>query len=82
MCAISKLGKIVIRLFWSRICGARLHAIYGDRELVVSLPGLRIIQSEVPLWVEQTVLDWAVEHRQELLAAGDRSRRFSLMPSY
>ena len=69
MPVISKLGRIVIRLLWSQICGARLHAIYGDGELVMSLPSLKIIQSEVPPWVREEVLAWAAEHRQELIAA-------------
>ena len=75
MPAIGKLGKIVIRLIYSRLLGVRIHAIYGDAELVLSAWPLKVVQGEAPAWVREQVCAWATEHQQELLAAWDRCQR-------
>ena len=72
MPAIGKLGKIVIRLFCSRLLGMRIHAIYGDTELVLSVWPLKVIQGEAPAWVREQVLAWAAAHERELLAVWKR----------
>ncbi|MBI2924928.1 MAG: DUF4160 domain-containing protein [Verrucomicrobia bacterium] len=68
MPVIARFYGIVIRMLCARALGARIHAFYGDSELVVSLWPLRIIQGDAPQRVSELVLEWARQHQQELLA--------------
>jgi hypothetical protein len=54
-------------MLFDRTFGIRLHAFYGDSELVVGLNPVRVIQSEVPAWVEAWVLNWVKYHQNEFL---------------
>jgi hypothetical protein len=72
MPVISKFYGIVIRMLGVRELGARFHAIHGDRELVVSIWPLKIIDGDAPQPVRKMVLIWAAQHQQELLAAWHR----------
>ena len=56
---IARFYGIVIRMLCARALGARIHAFYGDSELVVSLWPLRIIQGDAPQRVSDLVLEWA-----------------------
>jgi len=68
MPVISKFSGIVIRMLFIQPFGAHFHAIYGDNELMVGLDPIRIIQGSAPRRVRWMVLQWAVEHQEELLA--------------
>lgn len=71
MPVIAKFYGIVIRLLCVQSLGARIHAFYGDCELVINLPNLRIIQGEAPQKVKDLVLDWARRHYRELMLDRD-----------
>ncbi len=51
-----------------RTFGMRLHALYGNSELIIGLKPLRVIQGEAPAWVRDWAVDWARRHQRELLA--------------
>ena len=51
MPVLSKFNGIVIRMLLDRTFGMRLHAFYGDTELVIGLNPPRVIQGDVPAWV-------------------------------
>ena len=72
MPVIAKFYGIVIRMLCSRPLGARLHAFYGDTELVVGLFPLRIVQGDAPDRVREMVLRWAGLHQMELIAVWNR----------
>lgn len=72
MPVVAKFYGIVIRMLCVRLLGARIHAFYGDRELVIGLAPLRIIEGEVPSWVKNRVMAWAASHHQDLLNAWSR----------
>jgi len=72
MPVISKFCGIVIRMLFVRQLGARIHAFYGDCELVLSLWPLKIIQGDAPVHVRELVLNWAALHQRELLADWSR----------
>jgi len=65
MPVLAKFNGIVIRLLLAQTFGVRLHAFYGDAELVIGLNPLRIISSEVPHWVEAWVMNWVSQHEYE-----------------
>ena len=69
MPVLAKSRGIVIRTLIDRTFGRHFHAIYGDAELVIGLNPMRVIQGEVPAWVETWALDWVKVHQSEFLPA-------------
>ncbi|HEY9175048.1 MAG TPA: DUF4160 domain-containing protein [Verrucomicrobiae bacterium] len=69
MPVIARFFGIVMRLVIDRTFGMHVHAFYGDCELVVALNPLRVIQGDVPSWVQERVLGWLDLHERELLHA-------------
>ncbi len=55
-----------MRLVIDRTFGRRVHAFYGDSELVIGVSPVRVIQGDVPPWVREWALYW-VEHHQSKL---------------
>lgn len=68
MPVLAKFSGIVIRLMVGSTIGTRVHAFHGNEELVLGLNPLRIIQSEVPPWVEARVLEWVREHERQIVS--------------
>jgi hypothetical protein len=62
-------------MWFVRQLSARIHAFYGDHELVLSLLPLRVIQGDAPVRVRELVLNWAAQHQQQLLANWNRCQR-------
>ncbi len=58
-----------MRLLIDRTFGTRVHAFYGDSELVIGLNPPRVIQGEAPAWVREWSLDWLRQHQRELAFA-------------
>jgi len=79
MPVISKFYGIVIRILRAQGLEPRFHAIYGNSELVVSIWPLAVVQGDAPRRVREMVLEWAIQHQQELLGAWNRCR-FGQMP--
>ena len=52
-------------MLYDRTFGIHLHAFYDGSELVVGLNPVRVIQGEVPSWVEAWVLNWVRQHEAE-----------------
>jgi hypothetical protein len=72
MPVLSKFYGIVIRMLVIRPFVAHFHAIYDNTELVVAVNPVRIIQGDAPRRVRDMVLEWAMQHQQELLEAWNR----------
>lgn len=68
MPVIARFYGIVIRLLSLGSLGTRLHACYGDTEMVLDLASLRILQNNVQDGVKEQVIAWAKEHQNDLLA--------------
>jgi hypothetical protein len=47
------------------------HAIYGEREAVIDIRELQVTRGSLPRRALALVLEWAVEHRHELLEDWD-----------
>src|SRR5262249_53573194 len=67
MPVISKFYGIVIRILRAHGLEPQFHAIYGNSELVVSIWPLAVVQGDAPRRVREMVLEWAIQHQQELL---------------
>jgi hypothetical protein len=69
MPVVARFYGIVIRMLCVQLLGARIHAFYEGRELVIGLAPLRIIEGDAPCWVQNRVMAWAAKHHQDLLNA-------------
>lgn len=72
MPVIAEFGGVIIRLLRLRSLGHRLHAFYGDDELVVDLAELRVVEGLLPERIGRQVMEWARQHRLEILRAYPR----------
>ena len=71
---ISKFYGITIRMFFHPSLCARFHAFYGQWELIIGLSPLKLLDGTAPIRVSEMVLEWAIEHHQELLANWERCK--------
>ncbi|MBP8259565.1 MAG: DUF4160 domain-containing protein [Verrucomicrobia bacterium] len=68
MPVIARFRGIVIRMLGARALGARIHAFFGESELVLSVQPLRIVNGDAPAEVRLLVLAWAACHQSQLLS--------------
>jgi hypothetical protein len=59
---------IVIGMYWDEHNPPHFHARYGEFEAIVGIESLGILQGSLPRRVKALVLEWAEEHRDELMA--------------
>lgn len=77
---ISRFFGIVIAMYYKEHGAAHFHAKYGGQSGVFSVAELRLTEGQLPRRVISLVLEWAFEHRNELmenweLARGNRPLR-------
>ena len=71
---VSRFYGISIFLYPREHPPAHFHALYGDDEAVFDIATLRILQGSLSNRAHSLVLDWAAQHRDELLAAWENLR--------
>jgi len=64
---ISRFYGIIIAMFYSDHNPPHFHARYGRHGVVVDINTLRILEGAVPPRALGLVIEWAAQHRQELL---------------
>lgn len=64
---ISRFFGIVIRMFFNEHNPPHFHVEYGSYKAVFSIRDLIFLEGELPKRVTNFVLEWAFEHRLELL---------------
>jgi len=67
MPTISIFYGIVIQMFWSDHAPPHFHALYGEFEAQIDIQTLQIIAGNLPRRALAMVLEWANEHRAELM---------------
>lgn len=67
MPTISLFYGIVIQMFWQDHAPPHFHALYAEHEALIDLRELRVIRGSLPRRALALVLEWAVEHRDELM---------------
>ncbi len=67
MPAISIFYGIVIQMFWQEHPPPHFHALYAEYEILIDIRTLKIIRGHLPKRAMALVLEWAREHRTELL---------------
>lgn len=58
---------IVISMYYTEHTPPHFHAKYGEHRGVFSINELKLIEGELPKRIISLVLEWAFEHREELL---------------
>ncbi len=64
---ISRFLGIVIAMYYREHQPPHFHAKYGDQTGVFSIADLKLIEGSLPNRVISLVLEWAFEHRDELI---------------
>ena len=67
MPTICQFFGILIRMYYDDHCPPHFHAYYGENEAIVSIETLEIIDGVLPKRAKAMVMEWASEHREELL---------------
>jgi hypothetical protein len=66
---------IIIRMFVNDHPPAHFHAEYQDQEALFDIQTLDIINGSLPKRARILVVEWALEHRQELLDNWEQARK-------
>lgn len=67
MPTISTFFGVVIQMFWSDHGPPHFHAVYAEHEAVFDIRELRVTRGWLPRRAHVLVLEWAAEHRDELM---------------
>lgn len=72
---ISRFLGIVIAIYYKEEHPVpHFHAIYGAQKASFSIADLRVIEGSLPRRVTSLVLEWAFEHRDELMEDWELAR--------
>ena len=72
---ICRFFGIIIGMFYNEHNPPHFHAHYGEFEAEFDIQTLRIINGDLPRRAKALVLEWAEEHREELLMNWDLARK-------
>lgn len=75
MPTISQFYGIVVQMFWMDHDPPHFHAAYAEYEAIIDIRTLRVLRGELPRRATALVLEWAREHRAELLENWELCRR-------
>jgi hypothetical protein len=64
---ISRFLGIIIRMFYNEHNPPHFHAIYNEFEAEIEINTLEIIAGDLPKRVRNLVIEWAIDHRDELM---------------
>lgn len=67
MPTISTFYGILIQMFWHEHAPPHFHALYGEFEALIDIRTLEIVSGSLPKRALVLVLEWAQEHRTELM---------------
>lgn len=70
---VSRFYGIVIAIYYKDHPPPHFHAKYGGQTGVFSIEDLRMIEGQLPKRVISLVLEWAFEHREELMQNWERA---------
>ena len=67
MPTISVFYGILIQMFWDDHAPPHFHALYAEHEVLIDITTLVIIKGSMPRRALALILEWASEHREELM---------------
>jgi hypothetical protein len=65
--AISQFFGIVIQMFWREHAPPHFHALYAEHEALIDIRTLEVIGGSLPKRALSLTLEWANDHRAELM---------------
>ena len=75
MPTISVFYGILIQMFWRDHAPPHFHALYAEDEALIDIRTLEVIEGRLPRRALALVLEWAAEHRAELMEDWDLCAR-------
>jgi len=66
MPTISQFFGILVRMYYDEHNPPHFHVYYGEHEAQISIDTLEVIVGKLPKRALALVLEWAVDHRDEL----------------
>ena len=67
MPTISQFFGVVIQMFWREHAPPHFHALYAEHEVQIDIRTLEVIVGLLPKRALALTLEWANEHRAELM---------------
>jgi len=67
MPTISQFFGIVIQMFWREHAPPHFHALYAEHEALIDIRTLEVISGRLPKRALGLTIEWAIEHREELM---------------
>ncbi len=67
MPTISAFYGVLIQMFWSDHAPPHFHALYAEFEALIDIRTLEVIRGKLPRRALMLVLEWAAQHRDELI---------------
>lgn len=67
MPTISQFFGIIIRMYYDDHGPPHFHVYYGDAQAIIAIETLQMLEGTLPKRVKALVLEWANEHRDELI---------------
>ena len=67
MPTISTFYGIIIQMFWNDHPPPHFHAMYVEHEVKIDIRTLEVMEGKMPRRALALVLEWAQEHRVELM---------------
>ena len=74
MPGISRFYGIIIAMFYSEHNPPHFHARYGGDKAAIEIRTLRVLEGTLPPRSLGLVIEWASQHREELLADWELAR--------
>jgi hypothetical protein len=72
---ISRFFGIVVKMYFDEHPPPHFHAEYGEHKAVVDINSLVVVGGYLPPRVLGLVVEWAAQHRNELLALWERAEK-------
>ena len=72
MPTVSRFFGIVIQMFWREHAPPHFHALYGEHEALIDIRTLGVIQGRLPKRAMSLAIEWAIDHRDELMENWNR----------
>ena len=72
---ISRFYGIIIRMFYNDHNPPHFHVIYQENEATMDINTLEILNGFIPKRAKLLVVEWAIEHREELTTNWEKARQ-------
>jgi len=71
---ISRFYGIIIAMFWDEHNPPHFHARYGGHNAALEIESLRLLDGKLPPRALGLVVEWASQHREDLMANWEKAR--------